>query len=123
MMGTGSPFLPMESHPLQGASRSSLARLTWKTRPIEANRACVGRNHGKEEDMTFALFASRVSRRPLLAMSAALSLGIMSFQFQRAIARQASPEPALLVRGEIVLPADAQLAWRIVREEAEMPQD
>src|SRR5262245_5129781 len=73
--------------------------------------------------MASASFPPLVGRRGLLAMSAALGLRVVPASSPRVFARQANPEPSLLVRGEIEIPADAHLSWRIVREEAEMPQD
>jgi len=73
--------------------------------------------------MTASSFSPRVRRRPLLFLPAALGFGTMTRSSHRANARQTSPGPTLLVRGDIELSTDRRLAWRVVREVAELPPD
>jgi hypothetical protein len=62
----------------------------------------------------------RLNRRAFLAASAALSVSFASLSGRNVIARQSRVEPTLLVRGEDEFASDAAVAWRVVRDVAEM---
>jgi hypothetical protein len=65
-------------------------------------------------------FQSRFDRRGLLITSAALGLGAVSILSRRALARQTDMASTLLVRGDMEIPSDAPMAWRVVGDVAEL---
>jgi hypothetical protein len=72
----------------------------------------------RKDDMTIGKHP--VNRRAFLATASALSAGFASPSARNVVARQARVEPTLLVRGEDEFSADANVAWRIVRDVAEV---